>query len=140
MIDNHPPPTPSHSCAHLSELIALMDKRPGKTRPGQYPVEADMSKEETDMLMALIKGGDEIPKGPKVYALTAKERAVLYLRERREGRERTQRNSPMPGGYFKPVRWTDDERRRLREWRKDDAGINVGPISLGAVPRHKRAD
>ena len=112
MIDHYPPPTPSYSCAHLSELIALMDKRPGKTPPGKYPIEPIPTED-----------AEVIESDPKVYAISAKQRQRLHLKEKAEERERIRKLRPKNGGYFKVMTWTASERRRLERWRRDDPGI-----------------
>lgn len=105
----------------LTEMLALMHSRPGSVPNGERPVE---------MPNALLPVDAE--------ALTAKARQTQYnawqvVREREAEIKNEVKQLERSTGerYVMPKMWTKDERRRLRELRR-----NAG-VFMGAHPLHK---
>lgn len=127
------PITKAHPVS-FSELLALMDKRPGATLPGLYPVE-----------------GAKCPDGTFIQD----NRAAYHKAKLREryARQRAEEDRAADGrksdrvtedGYFKPVMWTPKEKEALRKLMNDGSAPSgrsgrVSPRRSGHEHAHYRS-
>lgn len=148
-----------HATGALAMAVRIMAERPGQVEPGDRPSAEVMRGDRSGMALAAMRPGaihmrsakdagkracDGLGAGTSTYSASMFSRMVHNARACRaclsayNDLKRAEAKRHWDGAYVKPMRWAEDELRRLREWRKEGSAAHDTGAGKRVWPKQMR--